>query len=477
MMVFMLIGSESDYYWPSFLSLWTRYCGVSDELRVLKQRWMFDYGQNPFSMLPDQKECSETLARLANLLEVIESNFATVGLRRHLLDDKKRFAKKCSILRPLELYILLSSASSRLNELCEYVGALKIALAQRTVSDEISQSITGYPRSPERTVGNELMYKAADNLAKAYESSFQLCPGVRWDGVVSFLHSPGGNHMGGVVRSSDRLGLFHVRVIEENKYFPAAYVVLAHEIAHGALFSPYDPESHSLRGWVRDFWPAFSRAVSPWYFSGSKLELFEQCFADLLGVEVAGPGVLFLLNDLSTTIGTSANSLFRIAFVHYFHGDDWRWSSNTSVEIDRLLSQLARVGWRQEAVPVLDEARRAGRATSRSNRAFLRDLKQRSQRHFKKVLTEAYDLESKDIPKHPGELLSIVVANKFDPSRHEEERSLSALRELKPVYDVDPRLMIHCYYAEFRKCQVPPSYATLVQSLAFSRYDPHQKEG
>ena len=47
--------------------------------------------------------------------------------------------------------------------------------------------MSGAPLSPEKTIGNEAIYVAADNAAKRYKKCLYVPNEFAWDGYVSFL--------------------------------------------------------------------------------------------------------------------------------------------------------------------------------------------------------------------------------------------------------------------------------------------------
>lgn len=91
------------------------------------------------------------------------------------------------------------------------------------------------PHSPERTIGNELFYLAADNVARRYYECLNI-PYGKWDEIITFTPPIEEEYFyGAFYRPSQYLKLFHVSMSEEAKYFVGSYLTLAHEFSHGCL--------------------------------------------------------------------------------------------------------------------------------------------------------------------------------------------------------------------------------------------------
>lgn len=322
-------GEES--LWEAIRTLWMKYCGISDEYKMLKHRWRYLYDPESLSALPklfgeeDEEEDNSTFGLLDNLVEDINETFTTkLNFKR---SEPETYNKSLRYLRNFALrdyYIL----ERQIFELSTFVGLLKIAFFQRTVSKEMSHVASGLPHSPERTIGNELFYLAADEVAKSYYSCFRI-PYGRWDEFITFTPPiTEGHFTGAFFRASEYTRLFHISMSEEQKYFVGAYMILAHELGHAPtvkLWKGLNYAKTNISLWIKLlFSEIYNKTMSVlwkrrrincdecalWRRYALKIEL-EQCIADVLGSKVAGPNMGHALLD--TTFGTSNESdLIRI---------------------------------------------------------------------------------------------------------------------------------------------------------------------
>jgi len=215
-----------DYLRDSILSFWYKYCGVSDEYKTLKSKWTF-LADKYKPILPDLKETFDVLDKQ---IEELDRLFRSLELKRENSDEEPK----------VDLNIF-NTIKNLLFEISVYLGFLKLAFFQRTVSLEIPRLEIGLPQSPERTIGNEMFYVAADRIAEAYVSCLNINK-VKWDGFVTFVFPiTFSSFPGAIFRPSRTFPLFHVSMSEEQKYFMGSYLYLAHEVSHGAIYE--HPES------------------------------------------------------------------------------------------------------------------------------------------------------------------------------------------------------------------------------------------
>ena len=115
---------------------------------------------------------------------------------------------------------LILEIGSRLFEICHYHGILKTTFYMRTVSSEIPHVVSGIPLSPEKTMGNEAVYVAADIVARRYRECLYVPEEFSWDPYVSFLYPATCTGFYGAFCSPERhLRLYHISISEEGKNF------------------------------------------------------------------------------------------------------------------------------------------------------------------------------------------------------------------------------------------------------------------
>jgi len=227
--------NEKMSLWEATRTLWTKYCGIANEYKMLRDRWLYLHDRESLPALPYLK--GTTFAALDELVISLSRRFNELGFRDDKIEDFRIFDSR--LFRNAEDLAHWSAVFNEIKErfldLATYEGLLKLAFFQRTVSSEISHVASGVPHSPERTIGNELFYVAADRVAQRYGECLNLGRSS-WDGVITFA-SPkeGPGFYGAFFRSSKYLRCFHVSMSEEQKYFVGSYLVLAHEFGHAAI--------------------------------------------------------------------------------------------------------------------------------------------------------------------------------------------------------------------------------------------------
>lgn len=220
------------WFWLPTHAFWRKFCGVSDEYEILKNRWntLSEEFKKALPPLRSNKNGKGTFALLDELLSSLNDWFNNIALFR----DKSVQLKEV-LPRLVADYGKLEQVNQSFFDFCTYVGLIKHAFFQRTVSLEIPQFESAVPHSPERTTGNEMFYVAADCLAAAYSNCVHT-PEIKWDGFITFMPAIGEEGFyGAFFRPSALLKLFHISMSEEQKYFLGTYLALAHEFGHAAI--------------------------------------------------------------------------------------------------------------------------------------------------------------------------------------------------------------------------------------------------
>ena len=226
--------------WRTARTLWIKYCGISDEYKMLRDRWLYLHGENKLMVLPylkrnNEDEEKKTFDLLDDHANELEREFGGIGFKRREMENFRSFRNKVKGRNVDDLIVGLGLIEEHFFDLSNFVGLLKSAFFQRTVSAEIQHVISGLPHSPERTIGNELFYLAADNVAHRYCECLNISYG-KWDGFITFIPPIEERHFyGGFYNPSPYLKLFHVSMSEEAKYFVGTYLTLAHEFSHAIM--------------------------------------------------------------------------------------------------------------------------------------------------------------------------------------------------------------------------------------------------
>jgi len=246
--------------WEAARALWMKYCGVADEYKMLRDRWLYLHDKTSISTLPYIKT---TFNKLDRLVDSLNSSFKNLGFKKDRLENKSHTIEKLVTVEDYELAnAIYKDIKAKFFDLATYVGLLKLAFFQRNVSSEISHVISGLPQSPERTIGNELFYLAADNLAKSYYKCLKF-KNIKWDGFITFAPPKEAlDFYGAFFRPSKFLPLFHVSMSEEQKYFVGSYLAIAHEFGH-AILHENNTVFYNLRDIVwRNFYHKYKDAIS-----------------------------------------------------------------------------------------------------------------------------------------------------------------------------------------------------------------------
>ena len=226
--------------WRTARTLWIKYCGISDEYKMLRDRWLYLHGENKLTVLPylkrkNENEEKKTFDFLDEHTKELEERFGEIGFKRVEMESFDAFEREVIKMDITDLISEIKLIEDYFFDLANFVGLLKSAFFQRTVSAEIQHVVSGLPHSPERTIGNELFYLAADNVARRYYECLNI-PYGKWDGFITFIPPiEEGHFYGAFYNPSPHLELFHVSMSEEAKYFVGSYLALAHEFGHAVM--------------------------------------------------------------------------------------------------------------------------------------------------------------------------------------------------------------------------------------------------
>lgn len=297
---------KADY--TSLQVTWVKFTGVCVEFRMLRDKWAFLSSQH----YPTLPKIDETFRRITGLVEGLEGLFEKVGFSTHSIEDQEDFVEE-------NIPSIIEEIRSRFLELCHYHGILKTTFYMRTVSSEIPHVVSGVPLSPEKTMGNEAIYLAADRVTERYKECLYIPSSFKWDGYVSFLYPMIGFY-GAFCQPEKHMKIFHVSISEEGKNFLGLYLVLPHELSHichcaiGSSGEIKEPE------WFTRVFDSLSPILQSYYIPNWRQRI-QQCLCDLLAMEIGGIATLQLFNDL---IYFDLEQLLRNKFLYgyYTHNND-----------------------------------------------------------------------------------------------------------------------------------------------------------
>jgi len=500
--------------WKDALSMWIRYCGVSDEIRTLRNKWSFILTSRAAHWpLPDIE--GTVFQRLITHDSSIQTEFERIGFSRYTLETNAAFinaTKKWSIQ---DLLHCLDIIGDMFAELEEYLGKLKLVYFQRTSSLEIPY-YSGLPRSPQRTIGDEILHQAADNVTSCYLNCLDWSSDLTWDGFVSFVYPEREVFRGGVFRVMPYTRLFHLALSEDGKYFPGAFLLLAHEATHVTMYKVVEGSPKHCQ-WLLAMWRRFfdrleiteklagdvfghdvcrgcenlafiQRLYSP--VEGSKI--FRQCVADILGLEIGGICSLLSLIDFAPFLET----LFRAAFAAGYYHKTEEPKKEILTEVDNLYNRL--LIEKENKCPksspqlcldyLLQSGLSMGAGFHHDDGAMMSDAlpslfepqlnKRPSPSDRKTLCSDFFDLpcNSDSCTKGSPSVISHLIK---DPFRYSFDSNLAdALRgDSCAEADVDPRLVLHVFYKLYRMNRLA-SYTATVHSLAFAKrkLTPHRCE-
>jgi hypothetical protein len=495
--------SESSIYklWKDVHPLWIRYCGVSDEMKTLRNRWLF-LADLQYSPLPDVKDT--LFNRLIALDSTFQTMFGRLGFSRYVLETRGKFIHATEAWERDELEIFLSGLREMFAELEEYLGKLKLTFFQRTSSLEIPFQ-AGLARSPQKTMGDEIVHLAADNVAACYLNCLRWHSDLAWDRVVSFVYPVQEAFTGGIFHVMPHTKLFHLSLSEDGKYFPGAFLFLAHEVSHATMYKVVGGMTRHCH-WVIATWGRFYRYIHS--FEDLKKDIISrrvcencdnrnyieslfsfdrsgyylrQCIADIVGLEIGGICSLLAIVDFAPFLET----LFRVAFLAgYYHEKKGKIEEILS-EKEYLYSVLLRkrgktcgAGNPQLCLDFLVElGTKAGMSFSHDDATVIPDylpslFKSQSEqlpsesdrRHFCQNFFDLACDENYCTSTAPN-IISHLVKKPFNYS-FDSNMADQLTEGLCAPAETDPRLMLHVFYKLYRM-RGPPSYSATLHNLAF----------
>lgn len=468
--------------WEIVSYLWVKYIGVSEEYELLKEKWAFLQDAHPPAISVGKG--SQVFIELDKSISRTEKMFKKFGLAKKSQDAYKNFRERD--------WNLCNKIRRELFSLVNYVGLLKLAYFQRTVSYEVMTS-TGFAYGPEKTIGSEIVYVAADKVTKTYADCIEIKrrrpgnePVFVWDNFITFVPPIQARGFFGALCTPYAVGLYHVSLSEEQKSQITPFMMLAHEISHVAAMDP-DNEITSARDEYESFLAYIvlhTKNILNDLFDDGILQRWERCqncplnalgwislqevandvikevFADWITFKVAGPNIVELILD--EAFSTPLAKLRVNCLSKYM-----REQASGTTEIARSNEIDLRV----------DDVNRRERISVR---------RERSRKHL--PLTEPFVdicpgclavtgqtigrcLKSFE-DRHPRKAQSFIKKGKlFSISKREEDSIISSLLEGIPQTSVDPRKILHCYFEAFKGAERigrKPQYLVTLYSLAFS---------
>jgi len=499
--------NSEESLWEAVRTLWMKYCGVADEYKMLRDRWLYLYNENSLPIIPNLRNGNDsTFDLLDNHIEAIDGMFKEkFNLCRDKMED---YDQSSNGLKNSDI-LDYSRIKEYFFDLSNYVGLLKLCFFQRTVSLEISHVASGIPKSPERTIGNELFYLAADRSVKGYYECLNI-PYGKWDGFVTFIPPLPGGFQGALYRPSPHFELFHIAMSEEQKYFVGSYMALSHELGHAAIVGNNYAKRINF-GYMRN--ATINHAKGKWkgslrlcedclynpdnmiYYKTKDRDPFEEFFADILAFRIGG----------INTINNLMNEIFYL------------WD-DTNVYEDKKDPKKANIVITLPPAP--ESIIRFAGLLSYSKGLYPKQMKEIESRfnglleNCKNVIIEKLYIKSKqntkalgwnDIElwglnerdvcinclKNMGKCWSDYILSKniylseifisdngdFNIEKDEEREIIDSIVSGIPCTGSDPRHILHCYYEAYKKSKGEdrPSYPATIQSLAFNKYNKEEK--
>lgn len=449
------------HVWEMTKRLWNKYIGISDDFRMLKDKWTY---LSPH-LEPALPHIDATFEKLDSVIRKVDRLFLRYfNLKRNVRERFRDFK-----VASADQY---SKVEDAVSNLATYVGMLKFAFFQRTVSLEIPQVTSGYPHSPERTAGNEIIYIAADRMTSSYIDSIKPSPEgfPKWDGFMTFVPAITEEIRHGAFLKRTPYGLYHIYLPEASKYSLSSYLLLAHEIGHVAFWEfrnqkwtrkrEYDEIRNSLHSVAKKHAEDYQiknqnkckSCGTGFLGSEETLEhLVGEILADVVALKIGGSKTIeALLNETpfrEDRFSISESSFETLARVHsisyYMSGHRGRYRRQGILKL-RLIG--------------LDKHLR--------KYAKSEDCKNCASSLGERIGNELTSLE-KDNPEVFNQFLSDDGEFMLD---HRDEKDLMAcLKRDEPCPQVDPRQIVHCYFTISQSAgeERAPLSATL-QSLAYN---------
>jgi len=383
-----------------------------------------------------------------------------------------------------------SRLQKRVLDLSAYVGLMKLAFYQRTVSVEVPCVTAGYTRSPERTAGNELIYVAADNVAHAYMSCLDTPKAYStklpmWDGFITYVPPITDELSLGAFCEVTPYGLVRLSLSERHKPTISNYLLLAHEIGHIPVFGlkpgqterpRYRRLAESLikevrnvkriKGRTRDcardaraecrFHPidVEENSDSVW------VPTLVQIFADIFGTKIGGPTTIeVLLNEtlLSKQMKEFPRYVLKSILLRLWGSVQYMslspFTDNQSKVIKERLCLLASQYDKEEDLPY----------------PCFRCMEQIGKKIGKRI---------KETERKNTSLFSSFIkkGKAFRIGKREESEIMRILMDGHLCTDTDPRKILHCYFLASQETSMfrttsrnRASFGSTLHSLAYNR--------
>ena len=520
--------------WTTARTLWIKYCGIADEYKMMRDRWLYLHGENKLMVLPylrrdNNGEQKKTFDLLDDLTKDLEGEFESIGFKRSEMENLSNFEKYLNSptdnlinrLKLIEVYFY---------DLSNFVGLLKSAFFQRTVSTEIQHVVSGLPHSPERTIGNELLYLAADTVARGYCVCLNI-PYGKWDGFITFIPPIEDYFYGGFYKPSPYLELFHISMSEEEKYFVGSYFTLAHEFGHAVMSLRFKRDREALvleAPWMHHLIYLIYRYTEefiidrqnykcercPIYINlTNKNKIYEiivELIADIIAMGVGGINTVHSFIDLFyIRVSDPKNQislLLRIlSCLYYLKLKDFT-SPYLKKRITNIIEDAERIrekyGYYCPRGADFSEcingicarwAKKVNEFNMNFGKIFFESLKEDfgellyqynpfwgsiepSELSTEKIFTSIFPKKHSDISiNKKTQLFSIILkeGSKFKICNEEESEIKNALKEGILIPEKDPRHILHCYYEAYKESsgEERPNYTATIYSLAFNTYD------
>jgi len=215
-------------------SLWYRFCGVTDAIKSLHNRYDFlSKEYHPF--IPNFSKNNTEI----QLNPFKEMNLVIIDLKQYLMSygfERGKEIPEKSTVNSIEFNLNeWRIFNFKFWELIVLYEIIKSNFYKRSVSLEIPQEELGYHRGLELTTGNEGFTLGGDIITAKILSSVNLF--FKWDGLFSF-EIPYERIYGGSFKLFRQFNMFHISLSDELKYFAGFYFLIAHEISHALMFNP-----------------------------------------------------------------------------------------------------------------------------------------------------------------------------------------------------------------------------------------------
>jgi hypothetical protein len=530
--------------WRTARTLWIKYCGIADEYKMMRDRWLYLHGENKLMVLPylrrDNKNGEEkTFDLLDGHTNKLESSFEKIGFKRSDMENFSNFADNAGVIgdvmNRVELINKLKLIEECFYDLSNFVGLLKSAFFQRTVSTEIQHVVSGLPHSPERTIGNELFFLAADNVARSYYKCLNI-PYGKWDGFITFIPPIEEYFYGAFFQPSQYLKLFHISMSEEAKYFVGGYLFLAHELGHAVMnrrikengtvemleafwiHNLFDRVYSSTQEFLIDHagyrcqkCPILTKLSKPSFVFETLIELM----ADITSVYIGGINcthsfIDFVHNTVSNRMSQIPILLRIISNYHYLKQNGFD-VADLKKRIENIVEEAEKIRedsgyfcplntnfsnciagicaeWVREIIDFDKNFERSlldGLEENIVNLPYQYNPSQGSinaneilrKENLEKIGTLIFP-EQDSIPTKKSSLFSMIVKEKFYIGDNEKREIKEALSEGRPITKKDPRQILHCYYEAYKESlgEERPNYAATIYSLAFNEHEKNNSQ-